>query len=113
MSEFHPLALVAGTKANPNALCHREAMKVEDRELFIQAMEEEIERMVEKDIFEVVPRSRSHISKSSESNLVTQKKKKTTGEVYRHRSRVCANGSKQQNGIDFHETYSPVVQWST
>eukprot|EP00957_Ditylum_brightwellii_P192169 14628441-Ditylum_brightwellii.AAC.1 len=57
MNEFHPLASVAGTKANPDVLSHREAMKVKDRELFIQAMEEEIERMVENNIFEVVPHS--------------------------------------------------------
>eukprot|EP00957_Ditylum_brightwellii_P194601 14822867-Ditylum_brightwellii.AAC.1 len=55
MNEFCPLALVAGTKANPNALSHREAMKEEDRELFVQAIEEEIERMIDKYIFEVVP----------------------------------------------------------
>eukprot|EP00957_Ditylum_brightwellii_P079360 6033720-Ditylum_brightwellii.AAC.1 len=58
MNEFHPLALVAGTKANPNVLSHREAMKAEDCEFFIQATEEEIERMVENNIFEVLPHSR-------------------------------------------------------
>ena len=58
MNEFHPLALVAGAKATPNVLSHREAMKEEDHELFIQAMEEEIKRMVEKEMFEVVPHSR-------------------------------------------------------
>eukprot|EP00957_Ditylum_brightwellii_P067178 5098755-Ditylum_brightwellii.AAC.1 len=45
MNEFHPLSLAAGTKANSNVLNHREAMKAEDRELCIQAMEEEFERM--------------------------------------------------------------------
>eukprot|EP00957_Ditylum_brightwellii_P155651 11848780-Ditylum_brightwellii.AAC.1 len=40
-------------------------------------------------------------------------KTKPTGEVYRHRSRIRADGSKQQYGIDFNKTYSPVVQWST
>eukprot|EP00957_Ditylum_brightwellii_P010575 800833-Ditylum_brightwellii.AAC.1 len=56
-NEFHPLALVTGTKANPNVLSHIEAMKAEDCELFIQAMEEEIEKMIDKNMFEVVPRS--------------------------------------------------------
>eukprot|EP00957_Ditylum_brightwellii_P149598 11391487-Ditylum_brightwellii.AAC.1 len=55
MNESHPLALVAGRKANPNVLSHREAMKAQDHELFIQAMEEEIKRMVEKENVEVVP----------------------------------------------------------
>eukprot|EP00957_Ditylum_brightwellii_P058267 4417925-Ditylum_brightwellii.AAC.1 len=55
MNEFHPLALVAGTNATHNVLNHREAMKAEDCELFIQDMEEEIKRIINKDIFEVVP----------------------------------------------------------
>eukprot|EP00957_Ditylum_brightwellii_P019324 1458441-Ditylum_brightwellii.AAC.1 len=67
-------------------------MKAEDDELFIQAMEEKIKRLIDNGIFEVVPHSR---------------------EVYRHRSHIYAVVSKQQYGIDFHETYSPVVQWST
>ena len=41
--------------------------------------------------------------------------RKTTlsGEVYRHRSRICANGKRQVHGIDYEETFSPVVSWST
>eukprot|EP00957_Ditylum_brightwellii_P069853 5304744-Ditylum_brightwellii.AAC.1 len=114
MNEFHPLALVADTKAIPNVLSHREAMNAEDCELFIQAMEEEIERMVDKYIFEVVPRSCvSTYQKVLRAVWSHRRNTKPTGEVYRHRSRVCADGSKQQYGIDFHETYSPVVQWST
>eukprot|EP00957_Ditylum_brightwellii_P162045 12337418-Ditylum_brightwellii.AAC.1 len=30
-SEFHSLALLAGTKANTNVLSHKEAMKAEDK----------------------------------------------------------------------------------
>ena len=45
---LHPLALIAGTNANPNILNHREAMKADDKEQFLSAMEEEIERMIEK-----------------------------------------------------------------
>eukprot|EP00957_Ditylum_brightwellii_P034817 2638403-Ditylum_brightwellii.AAC.1 len=50
INEFHPLALVAGTNANPNILSHRDAMKVEDRDQFLQVIEEEIESMIETDI---------------------------------------------------------------
>eukprot|EP00957_Ditylum_brightwellii_P162369 12363753-Ditylum_brightwellii.AAC.1 len=51
-NKSHPLALVAGKNFNPNVLNHRDAMKATDRDQFLQAMEEEIERMIEKDIFE-------------------------------------------------------------
>eukprot|EP00957_Ditylum_brightwellii_P016610 1248623-Ditylum_brightwellii.AAC.1 len=51
-NEFHPLALVAGTNANPNILSHKDAMKADDKDKFLQVMEEEVENMIEKDIFE-------------------------------------------------------------
>eukprot|EP00957_Ditylum_brightwellii_P166946 12708577-Ditylum_brightwellii.AAC.1 len=57
-NEFHPLALVAGTNSSTNILSHREAMKSDGKDQFHKAMEEEIERMIEKEIFEVVPGSR-------------------------------------------------------
>ena len=34
------------------------------------------------------------------------------GKIYRHRSRICADGSIQKFDIDYNETYSPVVMWS-
>ena len=33
--------------------------------------------------------------------------------MYRHRSRLCVDGSRQQEGKDYNNTYSPVVNWST
>eukprot|EP00957_Ditylum_brightwellii_P118824 9063576-Ditylum_brightwellii.AAC.1 len=75
MNEFHPLALVAGTKVNPNVLNHREAMNAEDHELFIQAMEEEIKRMVEKGILKWShTHVFSHIKKFLEQSGHTEEK---------------------------------------
>eukprot|EP00957_Ditylum_brightwellii_P155249 11818950-Ditylum_brightwellii.AAC.1 len=113
-NEFLHLALVTGTKANSNVLRHREAMKVEDHELFIQAMKEEIEKMTEREIFEVVPCSQVPTYQKVLRALWSHRQKtKPTGEIYRHRFCICADGNKQQYGIVFHQAYSPVVQWST
>ena len=35
------------------------------------------------------------------------------GTPYRFKARFCARGDLQKEGIDFFETYAPVVQWST
>ena len=35
------------------------------------------------------------------------------GTAYRHKARFCARGDMQIEGVDFFETYAPVVQWST
>jgi hypothetical protein len=33
--------------------------------------------------------------------------------LLKHKSRICIDGSKQQYGVDYWETYAPVVHWST
>ena len=35
------------------------------------------------------------------------------GSVKNFKGRFCAQGNKQIQGVDFFETYSPVVQWTT
>eukprot|EP00957_Ditylum_brightwellii_P047277 3591566-Ditylum_brightwellii.AAC.1 len=75
------------------------------------AMEEEIQRMIKTNIFEVVSCS---VAPNNQCVLRAvwshRRKQKPTRKVYRHHSHVCADGSRQQYGIDYKETYSPVVQ---
>eukprot|EP00957_Ditylum_brightwellii_P142053 10822774-Ditylum_brightwellii.AAC.1 len=69
--------------------------------------------MIEKGIFEIVPRCQvPTYQKVLRAAWSHRHKTKPTGEVYRHRSHVCADGSRQTAGSDYNETYSPVVQWS-
>jgi len=36
-----------------------------------------------------------------------------TGEVYKWKARLCIDGSSQEKGVNYWETYSPVVAWET
>ena len=36
-----------------------------------------------------------------------------SGDIYYHIFRLFADGSTQKYGIDFIDTYSPVIMWST
>jgi len=38
---------------------------------------------------------------------------KPDGNLSKYKSRICVDGSKQQYSIDYWNTYTPVVQWST
>ena len=40
-----------------------------------------------------------------------RKRRIFTGEIYRWKSRLTIDGSKQRYGIDYDETYSPVITW--
>ena len=112
VNDLHPLAFAAS--ANPNILTHAQAKRASDYDKFQIAMQDEIKNMMKKKIFEVVPRT---IVPRQQRVLraVWSHRRKTTpsGEIYRHRSRLCVDGSQQQHGIDFTDTYSPVVNWTT
>jgi hypothetical protein len=99
---------------NPNILGHAEAMRAHDADKFREAMDEEMLRMIENEIYEEVPK---HLVPKTHNILraVWSHRRKTdpAGNVYRHRSRLCIDGSRQQAGIDYTETYSPVVSWTT
>ena len=111
-NDLNPHALAASV--NPNILSHRNAMKAEDSHLFTSAMEEEITRMIENNIFEEVDRNTVPLTHNILRAVWSHRRKTTlAGVVYRHRSRLCVDGSQQKVGIDFHETYSPVVSWTT
>ena len=43
----------------------------------------------------------------------TRKQRATTGKVYKHKARLTVGGHKQEYGVNFWETYSPVVNWFT
>ena len=112
INDMHPWALAAS--ANPNILTHREAKKADDWKHFQEAMKEEIERMIKNKLFKLTARSTVPMGQRILRAVWSHRRKTTPdGKIYRHRSRMCVDGSQQQHGIDYHETYSPVVAWST
>jgi hypothetical protein len=36
-----------------------------------------------------------------------------TGDIKKHKARLCLDGSKQTKGVDFWETYAPVATWNS
>ena len=99
---------------NPNILSHREAMKADDSSSFREGMDDKVKRMIENKNFNEIPRS-SVPTGQCILHAVWSHRRKTTpdGRIYHHRSHICADSSQQQYRIDYTETYSPVVSWTT
>ena len=89
-------------------------MKVPDRDKFEDSMDDEMKNLTLNDIYDLVLRKdvpkRYNILRAVWSH---RRKTKPDGKIYRHKSRICLDGSQQQEGIDYFDTYSPVVMWST
>jgi hypothetical protein len=76
------------------------------------AMDEEFKSLQEQGVFKVVPRP------PPPTNVVGEKwvfavKADAQGWVTRFKAREVARGFSQQAGIDFHETYAPVLKYAT
>lgn len=88
-------------------LTYQEAVQGEDKEKWLQAIEEEKRSLSENDTWIYV-----------DKNIVKDKKVLTSKWVFKvkddgkYKARLVIRGFEQQYGIDFHETFSPVVNMS-
>jgi hypothetical protein len=89
-------------------------LKADDRIHFEGAMKSEFSTMLSKEVFELWPRSKVPKGHKILQAIWSFRRKRTpAGIVYRYRARLCAHGGQQTEGIDFFETYAPVVSWNT
>ena len=112
INDLNPHSLAAS--ANPNILSHSQAKKADDFAQFQAAMKDKVQRMLKNEIFEEVFRDTVPPQQRVLRSVWSHRCKTTlSGEVYRYHSCLCVDGSQQQFGIDFTDTYSPVVSWTT
>jgi hypothetical protein len=89
----------------------QQAMNGPDADEYIKAMKLEIHTLVGQRTWESVERPKhQNVLKGT---WAFKLKRLPDGTAYRHKARFCARGDLQKEGIDFFETYAPVVQWST
>lgn len=108
----HPLFLrakAAASKAdNPS---WREAMSSPEADQWMEACKIEVGTLEGMDSWEVVDRSDS--MKVLPSTWAFRIKRYPDGLIKKLKARFCARGDQQVEGIDFFETYAPVVQMTT
>jgi hypothetical protein len=103
------------SKVDPDQPSFLEATQGPFKEKWWEAMEVEIDTLEnELDAWELVPRSSVPAThKVLSSTWAFRLKRFPDGLVKKFKARLCVRGDQQTEGIDFFETWSPVVQWTT
>ncbi|GMF23407.1 unnamed protein product [Phytophthora fragariaefolia] len=85
----------------------QEALNAPDADKWIEALEKEWKDLMRNNTWELVERPKGKTVLSSKWVFI--RKRDANGNVARHRARITIKGCQQKYGVDFWETYSPVV----
>ena len=90
-------------------------MKAPDSQKFKQAMKDEVKSHTDLNNWGVT--SRSNVPAGTKILpavwAMRRKRRIATGEAYKWKARLNVHGGKQEHGINFWETYAPVISWTT
>ena len=100
---------------DPDTLYMHQALKQHDSDKFIDAMVKEIRDHEVRFHWRVVKRSTVPSDQKVLPSVWAMKRKRRilSGEVYKWKARLNVHGGKQELGINYWQTYSPVVDWAT
>lgn len=90
---------------------YEEAISSENREQWEQAMTEEMESLSKNGTWQLVQRPKEQ--RVIDNKWVFKVKKHPNGSIDRFKARLVVRGFHQQHGIDYEETFSPVVRYNS
>jgi hypothetical protein len=99
---------------DPDVLTHTQMKRQVDVNKFIEAQQPDIEGLMDINTFEFIPK----INLSPRTRYLDliwryRRKRRPDGPLKKYKARLCVNDSRQIQGIDYTESFAPVVQWST
>ena len=78
---------------------------------FWKACQTEFDTLTDKDVWEIVPRPKNRTVVSG--TWAFRIKRYPDGSMRKLKARFCARGFEQTEGVDYDETFAPVVNWTT
>ena len=115
-----PRAFAAKHKVNdPDMPSYTAAVTGEHAEEYIAAMKNEVRQLIKQKTWTAMYRRKVPPADNGErrpilkGTWVFKLKRYPDGTPMKFKARYCVRGDLQREGIDYFETYAPVVQWST
>lgn len=100
--------------SNPDILTQGEMFRATDCADFLRSQVDEITTLETENVWRVIPRTElPPTARPLHAVWSYRRKRRPDGSLLKYKSRICADGSMQEQHRDFTETYAPVVQWST
>jgi histone deacetylase 1/2 len=99
------------SKSNPDILRFHEAMMADNADGFRTAMDLEISNLERMLTWCVVPCPEG--ANVLQGTWAFVRKRYPDGRIRKLKARFCVRGDQQVEGIDYFDSYAPVVQWST
>ncbi len=110
--DIHPLSWAASS--DPDTMYLDKALSQPDRPQFIAAMKQELVDHTERKHWKVI--HRSQVPKGTQILpavwAMKRKRRIDTRQVYKWKARLNVHGGMQKYGINYWETFSPVVGWT-
>ena len=109
----NPIAFA--TSVDPNIMYYHQAMKEPDHEQFQRSVLKEIQDHEMNQHWEVIPKQdmRPNTKLLDMVWAMWRKRRIDTRQVYKRKARLNIHGGQQEHGVNFWETYMPVVSWQT
>ena len=109
----NPIAFAAS--ADPDIMYYHQAMKEPDHEQFKRSVLKEICDHGTNQHWEVIPKQNIplHTKLLDMVWAMCRRRQIGTREVYKWKARLNIHGGQQEYGVNFWETYAPVVSWQT
>jgi hypothetical protein len=107
--------MMLSKSGDPDTMYYHEALKQSDRDQFIKAMKLEIQCHENRNHWKLIHKSEVSTDQKILPAIWSMKRKRRleTGEIYKWKSRLNIHGGKQEYGINYWDTYAPVVTWKT